>query len=294
MTDWDKARLRLDGVITLIDGSEPVQEGAVERFRAAFAPCGLRPAAHRPSYGLAEATVLVTASTAPTTRSFDRAALASGRAVEPDPDAPDPMRVVSCGVPIGQEVLVVDRATRKPCPDGRVGEVWVSGPNVAVGYWGRPLETAAAFGNELADGGGRWLATGDLGVVVDGELHITGRIKDLIVVDGRNHYPHDVERTAETSHAAIRPRNTAAFSVIGPDGETAVVLAEWARSVTEPDSADVAAAVRAAVARRHGLTLRDVVLVPPDSLPRTSSGKISRTACRDRYLAGALTAVATA
>ncbi|GGS60920.1 fatty acyl-AMP ligase [Actinokineospora fastidiosa] len=293
VNDWEKARLRLDGVLALIDGSEPVQENAIERFRAAFALCGLRPNVHRPSYGLAEATVFVTAADSPTVRSFDRAALAAGRAVEAGPDTAEPMRVVACGVPIGQRVEVVDPATRRPCPPGRVGEIWVSGPNVAAGYWGRPLETAAAFDNEL-DGDGRWLATGDLGVVVGDELHITGRIKDLIVVDGRNHYPHDVERTAETAHAAIRPRNAAAFAVTGPEGESAVVLAEWAKNAAEHDTDAVVAAVRAAVARRHGLPLRDVVLVPPDSLPRTSSGKISRAACRDRYLAGALDAVATA
>jgi len=286
--DAEKARLRLDTVDVLIDGSEPVQPTAISRFQAAFAECGLRPWAHRPSYGLAEATVFVATARRPVTHRFDRAALAAGRMTEVAEDHADPARIVSCGQPIEQAVAVVDLATRQRCPDGEVGEIWVAGDNVGRGYWNRPEETAHAFGNVLAGSDARWLATGDLGAWLDGELYITGRIKDLIVVDGRNHYPHDVERTAEAAHGAIRPRNTVAFSIVGADGETAVVLAERAKTVAvdDVDESDVAAAVRAAVATRHGLTLREVVLVEPDALPRTTSGKISRTACRERYLTG--------
>ncbi|MCG8914420.1 fatty acyl-AMP ligase [Actinokineospora sp. PR83] len=296
VSDWEKSRLRLDTVTALIDGSEPVQAAVIERFHTAFGPCGLRPEVHRPSYGLAEATVFVSASRPgrpAVDHRFDRVALAEGRAVTVDDDAADVVRLVSCGQPIEQGVLVVDPTTRAPSAPGRVGEVWVAGPNVGSGYWNRPEESARVFRNCVDGPGapaGPWLATGDLGVWYDGELYITGRIKDLIVVDGRNHYPHDVERTVEAAHQAIRPRNVVAFAVSGADGERAVVLAERAKTVPAHglDHSAVAAAVRAAVADRHALTLREVQIVAPDSLPRTSSGKLSRIACRERYLADSL------
>ncbi|WP_436497487.1 fatty acyl-AMP ligase [Actinokineospora sp. HUAS TT18] len=288
VADAEKARLRLDTVDVLIDGSEPVSPTAIARFQAAFAQCGLRPWTHRPSYGLAEATVFVATARRPLTKRFDRSALAAGRLVEVAEEHTDQVRLVSCGQPIDQEVAVVDPVTGARRPGGEVGEVWVAGDNVSRGYWNRPDETAKAFGNAMPGSAAKWLATGDLGVWFEGELFITGRIKDLIVVDGRNHYPHDVERTAEAAHDAIRPRNTVAFSIDGSDGESAVVLAERAKTVAvdDVDESAVAAAVRAAVAMRHGLTLREVLLVEPDALPRTTSGKISRTACRERYLTG--------
>ncbi|WP_143253893.1 fatty acyl-AMP ligase [Amycolatopsis keratiniphila] len=285
----EKALLRLDTVLALVDGSEPVRPAAIERFREAFTECGLRPEAHRPSYGLAEATVYVSASTAGSVargRRFDRAALADGWLTE----APEGgIEFVSCGRSIDQRVLVVDPGTEREVPDGTVGEIWVNGPNVGRGYWNRPVVSAAVFGARLADrpGLGRWLRTGDLGARHEGELYVTGRIKDLIIVDGRNHYPQDVEDTVESAHDAVRPRNSVAFAVSTPGGERAVVLAERNRRI-EPGDVDTlrfAATVRAAVARRHGLALQDVRLVEPDTLPRTSSGKIARSACRDRYLA---------
>jgi acyl-CoA synthetase (AMP-forming)/AMP-acid ligase II len=287
VTEAEKLRLRLDTVTGLIDGSEPVQPGAIRRFREAFEPCGLRPESHRPSYGLAEATVFVSTSVAggaPVELAADRAALALGR-VEAGTD--DTAVLVSCGKPLDQRALIVDPATRLPKPDGEVGEIWLSGPNIGRGYWERPEESAETFGNTLADGTGHWLRTGDLGAIHQGELYITGRIKDLVIVDGRNHYPHDVEHTAEHAHQAIRRRNVVAFAVPTADGERAVVLAERARDAADPDLTEVAAAIRAAVSYRHGLALHDVRLVEPDSLPRTSSGKIARSTCRADYLAGA-------
>lgn len=288
VSEWEKARLRLDTVLALIDGSEPVQAGAVERFQAAFAECGLKPEAYSPSYGLAEATVFVSAGSGALIRRLNRAELAAGRAVEVPSSHPEAVRLVSCGQPIGQQVLVVDPDTGVPRPSGEVGEIWVAGPNVGRGYWGRPEESGRTFGHTVPGVDGSWLATGDLGVWCEGELFVTGRIKDLIVVDGRNHYPQDVERTAESAHGAIRPRNVVAFSVAGSDGESAVVLAEWAKAVNGVDPDEVAAAVRAAVSRAHGLALREVRLVEPEALPRTTSGKISRSACRTRYLADVL------
>jgi acyl-CoA synthetase (AMP-forming)/AMP-acid ligase II len=295
VSEQDKLRLRLDTVTTLIDGAEPVRSAAIEKFRDAFAGCGLRPEAHRPSYGLAEATVFVSASVPgqpPARRVLDRARLAEGQAVPAAEGADGSAELVSCGSPIDQDVAIVDPETRRVRADGEVGEIWVSGPNVGHGYWGQPEETARTFHNQLRDEEGAatdprwWLRTGDLGVRHDGELFVTGRIKDMIIVDGRNHYPHDIELTVEHAHAAIRRNNTVAFTVSGKAGEQAVVLAELARtvSVTDVDEAEVRGAVRAAVSEGHGLALRDVLLVPADSLPRTSSGKIARFACRDQYL----------
>jgi acyl-CoA synthetase (AMP-forming)/AMP-acid ligase II len=295
VSESEKTRMRLDTVNALIDGSEPVSAGVIERFFAAFADCGLRPEAHSPSYGLAEATVFVSAG-APdrpvVVRRVDRVELAAGRVVDVPEGHPDALRLVSCGQSIDQHVLVVDPLTRTPRPSDEVGEIWVAGPNVGHGYWGRPEESRRTFGNVVnaPDApAGPWLATGDLGVWSDGELYVTGRIKDLIVVDGRNHYPQDVERTAEAAHPAIRPRNVVAFSVNDADGERAVVLAERVKTVSadDIDHAEFAAAVRAAVSRHHGLALREVRLVEPDELPRTTSGKISRSECRLRFLADA-------
>ncbi|MDA3644268.1 fatty acyl-AMP ligase [Saccharopolyspora indica] len=289
VAEQDKLRLRLDAVHALIDGSEPVQPASVDRFRAAFEACGLRPQVHRPSYGLAEATVFVSAGVAdgpPRRRSFDRRELAAGRLVERS--GTEAIEIVSCGQSIGQRVMTVDPGTACEVPKGTVGEIWVSGPNVGRGYWNRPRETDEVFGARLADRPelGSWLRTGDLGAWHGGELYVTGRLKDLIIVDGRNHYPQDVEQTVEEAHRAIGPRKSVAFAVGTPDGERAVVLAERSRKLPagEVDPAELAGAVRAAVAQRHGLTLHDVQLVEPGTLQRTSSGKIARSACRARYL----------
>ncbi|RZS39248.1 acyl-CoA synthetase (AMP-forming)/AMP-acid ligase II [Herbihabitans rhizosphaerae] len=285
----DRALLRLDTVAVLIDGSEPIRPSTMRRFYETFEPCGLRRDIYSPSYGLAEATVAVATSRpgrAAVDVRVDRAELGAGRVVPSD--AEDAIPMVSCGQAMdqGTAVAIVDPVTREPMPDGRVGEIWARGPNIGLGYWGRPEDTATTFENLLAgESDEKWLRTGDLGVRYDGELYITGRIKDLIVVDGRNHYPQDIEHTAEYAHQAIRRRNVVAFAVDTDDGERAVVLAERARGREDADAGAVADAIRAAVSARHGLALHDVELVEPDSLQRTSSGKITRSACRAQYLA---------
>ncbi|MFI9813502.1 fatty acyl-AMP ligase [Saccharothrix variisporea] len=282
-TEDDRARLDLSGVAALINGSEPVHATTIARFQAAFGPCGLREDAQRPSYGLAEATVFVTAATGPpTTTPFDRKALAEGRAeVQDDPDRATTL--VACGQAVEQEVKVV--ADDVECPDGRVGEIWVHGENVAPGYW---APTTGVFGATLPGDPRPWLRTGDLGVRHDGELYVVGRIKDLIVIDGRNHYPQDVEAVAERADPAIRRGHVAAFSVPGDTGEALVVVAERAPQVPRVDVEQVRRRVRAAVSAHHDVRVHDVLVVEPGSVPRTSSGKLSRAACRDRYLAAEL------
>ncbi|GGN62842.1 acyl-CoA synthetase [Streptomyces albiflavescens] len=275
--------LRLDRVRVLINGSEPVRQGTIDRFHATFAPAGLNPATHAPAYGLAEATVFVTAdagATPPTTVVCDAGALAEGR-VEVLPDAEDAAVLVSCGVPAGQEVEIVD-ADGERLPEDCVGEIRLRGPNIGRGYWKR---ADRAF----CDPQGR-LRTGDLGAVHDGRLLVTGRLKDVIIVDGRNHYPQDIERTVEISVDVVRQGRLAAFGVPRADstGEQLVVVAEHRRGA-EP-TADAARqaerTVRAAVSARHGLRLGGLLIVPPGSVPRTSSGKVARTAARARYLDG--------
>jgi fatty acid CoA ligase FadD32 len=290
VTEEDRARLRLGGVRVALNGAEPIRPETVRGFAEAFGAAGLRSEAQSPGYGLAEATVYVSSKTRgePRFTAFDRAALAQGEA-RPGTDA----LLVSCGGPTGQFVAVADPSSRAELPDGRVGEIWVNGPNVSPGYWRNPEKTAEVFGAALAEpaGGlpaGGWLRTGDLGVVHEGELYVTGRIKDLIIVDGRNHYPQDVEVSAQEAHEGIRRDHVAAFAVSGDDGDRVVVVAERGRRGEGVPVEDIARAVRRTVNTGHELRLDDFVLVEPGGVPRTSSGKIARSACRERYLAGTL------
>ncbi|HEY3472489.1 MAG TPA: fatty acyl-AMP ligase [Amycolatopsis sp.] len=270
-----EAGLDLSDVRVALNGSEPVRPRTVERFQEVFGPHGFRREAHCPSYGLAEATVYVASAgpDGPRGAVFDREALAQGRAVE----TPDGQELVSVGRPVGQLVRIVRDG--RALPDGEVGEIWVHGPNVATGYWGRG--DATAFGATLGGLGG-WLRTGDLGVVHRGDLYVTGRLKDLIVIDGRNFHPQDIEAAAAEAHPAVRRDRVAAFGVTDDDGEGAVVVAEWARGA-DADVKEVTRAVLRAVSAEHGLTLRTVHLVPSGGLPRTSSGKVARSAAKARY-----------
>jgi acyl-CoA synthetase (AMP-forming)/AMP-acid ligase II len=188
-------------------------------------------------------------------------------------------------------VVIADPERQEELPEGEVGEIWVGGASVAKGYWRNALATRETFRATLKDREGRFLRTGDLGFLRDGELFVTGRLKDLMVIDGRNHYPQDLELSAEMSHWALRPGCTAAFSVdTGVEGEQPVVVAETA-SEAAGESEKIIDLIRSAIGEAHGLSLRDVVLVHPGTIPKTSSGKIQRRACRDAYLTGTLSTV---
>ncbi|RSD20825.1 fatty acyl-AMP ligase [Amycolatopsis eburnea] len=287
VSESEKDFLELSRVVSLINGSEPVLPATIAKFQDAFGGCGLRPEAHRSSYGLAEATVFVSVTGSgkePRQVTFDRDRLAAGLAVP----AATGTTLVSCGRPAGQRVRIADPVTGNAVEPGEVGEIRVSGPNVGRGYWGRPDASAAVFGLPPLDPetGEGWLATGDLGVLFDGELFVTGRLKDLVVVDGRNHYPQDIEQTVE-EHPAVRPHSAAAFAIEVPDGEAAVVVLERAKDF-EAEVGDAVADLRAAVSAGHGLRLHDVVFLAPGEVPRTSSGKISRARCRASYADGSL------
>lgn len=277
------------------NGAEPVRAATLRRFTETFAPAGFRREALYPCYGLAEATLMVTGSTVHTPPTLLQAPEAGPHAGRSDAAA------VSSGRP-GPDLIVAiaDPERHEELPEGEVGEIWVRGASVAKGYWRNALATRETFRATLAGHEGRFLCTGDLGFLRDGELFVTGRLKDLIVIDGRNHYPQDLELTAEMSHPALRPGCTAAFSVDvredaapvaggdgGAAGEQPVIVAEIA-----PDAAAEAEkiidVIRSGIGAAHGLPVRDVVLVQPGTIPKTSSGKIQRRATRAAYLGGTL------
>lgn len=181
----------------------------------------------------------------------------------------------------------MDPETGQVCPPDRIGEIWVSGEHVAQGYWENPEATAETFHARCADDSARtYLRTGDLGVVVDGELYVVGRLEDLIIVRGRNYYPHDIEHTVQAAHPALRIGGGAAFSVPVRDGEKLVVVQEVKRDALEADVIDIVGAIRTAVVQQHELGIGEVVLTSAGQVQKTSSGKIMRSAARKRYLAG--------
>jgi len=274
------------------NGAEPVRAATLRRFAEAFAPCGFRASTFRPCYGLAEATLLVSGwrpEGETRVRALDAEALERHEVVSGD--TARSRELVGCGAAM-QTVVAVESESGEPCPPGRIGEIWVASPSVAQGYWERPEETAATFGAYLVDGSGPFLRTGDLGFVSEGEVFLTGRLKDLIILRGRNHYPQDLELTAERSHANLRAGGGAAFAVDVAGEERLVIVHEVDRQARAGFDAgkaeEIAAAVRQRVAEEHEVSVAEVVLIGPETLPRTSSGKVRRSACREQYLQGGL------
>ena len=291
----EREGLDLSGVRVLINGSEPVRADTIARFQATFGAHGFPAKAHRPSFGLAEATVFVTntSENGPSVTSFDRAALAEDRGIPVETGTPDALVLVSAGRPVAQSVHIVHPIECTARGDGEVGEIWVNGPNVASGYWQQPERSEETFGGRIVDPPagvpvGNWLRTGDLGLIHDGQLYVTGRIKDLIIIDGKNHYPQDLEGTVQDAHPAIRRDHVAAFAVRDQSGaEGAAVIAEFSRKAAgEFDEAEVSRTVRRAVSARHDVKLRGFKLVPPGSVPRTSSGKVARAAAKQKHWDG--------
>ncbi|MFL5342459.1 MAG: condensation domain-containing protein, partial [Gemmataceae bacterium] len=268
-------------------GAEPIRADTLDRFAEAFAECGFRREAFYPCYGLAESTLMVTGSIkgrGPLILSVRKSDLEQGRAFVTLADDSAARRLVGCGRPmIGQSVVIADPATGERRPDGEIGEIWTAGASVAQGYWNQPEATERTFGARLADGSGPFLRTGDLGFLHDGELFVTGRLKDVLIIQGRNHYPQDIEATVEAAHVAIRPGCVAAFAVEIDGEERLAVAAELEREFRRSDPAPVLASVREAVAGQHGLEPFAVVLLRTGSIPMTSSGKVQRYACRDAF-----------
>ncbi|AKK29899.1 long-chain-fatty-acid--AMP ligase FadD32 [Mycobacterium sp. EPa45] len=319
----DEEPLDLSHVKAILNGSEPISAATVQRFNDAFRPFGFQPRAIKPSYGLAEATLFVSttpSSEEPKIVSVDRDELNAGHFVVVPDDSPTAVAQASAGkVGVAEWAVIVDNETATELPDGQIGEIWISGQNMGTGYWNKKEETVATFQNILksrtspshAEGAAddaTWVRTGDLGAFYDGDLYITGRVKDLVIIDGRNHYPQDLEYSAQEATKAVRTGFVAAFSVPAnqlPDevfenahaglkrdandsSEQLVIVAERAPGSHKMELGPISDDIRAAIAVRHGVTVRDVLLTPAGAIPRTSSGKIGRRACRSAYLDGTL------
>lgn len=308
----DRARLNLSSWAVAFTGAEAIRADTIDRFVETFKQCGFRREAFFPCYGLAEATLMASAgrkSEAPVICSVRRNELQQNRVVEVPDDADGSLRIVGCGrSPDNQSMTIVDPDTATTRAPHEAGEIWLSGPSVVQGYWNRPEESQSGFRAFLADtGAGPYLRTGDLGFLKDGELFITGRLKDLIIRDGRNHYAEDLEQTIMRSHPALRSGNCAAFSVDVDNLEELVIMAE-VPCHHKPDECDhqdtddvtgatrqdlfveVEQAIRRAVAESHGLRVHKVMLLRPGDLFKTSSGKIQRHACRSAFLSQTLVA----
>ena len=287
--------LDLSGVRTIFHGAEPIRADTIDRFARAFADIGFRRDAFLPCYGLAEASLFVAGgpwAQGPYSLDVSRAGLEQKRVEQAR--AGDRLRLVSSGAPApGQDVRVVDAETHVDCGERRVGEIWIRGDSVASGYWNRPDESAAAFGARLAGEAEGFLRTGDLGFLDDGQLFVTGRLKDLIILGGRNYYPQDLELAAERSHPGLRPGHAAAFAIEQDHGsERLAIVLEVTRHHRESENEAVFLAVRRALAEREGVLPDLVVLVRQNSVPRTSSGKVQRRATRALLLDGGLDVVA--
>ncbi|MEE1937974.1 fatty acyl-AMP ligase [Streptomyces sp. TRM 70361] len=287
---WDLSSLRVAG-----SSAELIRPATVERFLAAFEPSGFDPAAFYPTYGLAEHTLSLTMGGTGPLR-VDRQQFEKGRAVPVPEGASAPtVSYYGCGTinKPGASLRIVDPDTRLSCGPGEIGEIWVDSVTKARGYWGLPAETAETFEAAVADGDPRrYLRTGDLGFLHEGELFVTGRLKDMIIIRGHNHYPQDIEDSVRGCHPAVRPGGVAAFAVDTGTGDAAdpaerlVVFAETAAEPSAETTRDIVRAVRAAVRRDHGVACDTVVTGPRGLVLKTTSGKVRRTACRAAFLAG--------
>ncbi|MEW6495755.1 MAG: fatty acyl-AMP ligase [Cyanobacteriota bacterium] len=313
ITPEQRANLDLSSWEVAFTGAEPVYAETLEQFAAMFEPCGFRREAFHPCYGMAETTLIVSGglkTAPPIIRSVDGAALEQNRVVAVAKEREGTRKIVGVGRSwLDQKITIVDPESLTPCPENKVGEIWVSGPSVAQGYWNRPEQTEQTFNAYLKDTGdtavatagesnaterslGPFLRTGDLGFLQDGELFITGRIKDVIIIRGQNHYPQDIELTVEKSHPALRPGCGAAFAVQVKGQERVVVVQEVERSyLRKLNTNEVVGNIQKAIAAQHALQIYATVLVKTGSIPKTSSGKIQRHACRSGFLAGTLNVV---
>jgi acyl-CoA synthetase (AMP-forming)/AMP-acid ligase II len=285
---WDLRAMRY-----VMCAAEPIRPATVEDFYTAFAPAGLARETFYPAYGLAEHTVSVTMGGRATLR-VDRADLEQGRAVPAPPGRPA-ITVLGCGrlTKPDARLRIVDPQTRQPLPDGHVGEILVDSPTKGAGYFGKPVESRETFHAQITgeeDPRG-YLRTGDLGFRYEGELFVTGRHKDLVVLRGHNFYPQDLEESVRDCHPLVRPGGLAAFSVPGPDdrGEHLVILVETRDdSLSTADAQGLVTAVRRAVWQQHQVACDTVVLARPGTVHKTTSGKVRRGACRQAYLDGEL------
>lgn len=285
-------------------GAEPVRAETLDRFTDFFAPAGFRRTAWYPCYGLAESTLMVSGGekhAEPVVQTLDAEALRKGYAHEPKAATDATLQAVGCGTAADTTVFSVDPQTGTRCADAVIGEIWVAGPSVAAGYWKNAQATEATFVGYLTDTGeGPFLRTGDLGFLQEDELFVTGRLKEMMVINGRNHYPQDIEATVEGCHPAIQKGGCAAFGVEKAQAEVLVLALELERRTSRAHhihenrilgaqesilEKEILTKIRSAVSLVHDLHVHDVLLIPFGHLPKTSSGKTKRFVCRERYLA---------
>lgn len=311
------------------NGAEPISAQTLEDFASKFAPCGFRPEAFFPCYGLAEATLIVSGGqrdAQPALKTIQGAALEQHQVVSAQVDDVDARTIVGCGTTLqDQKIVIANPETLQQCSAEEVGEIWVSGESIAQGYWRQPEISGETFQAHLADtGAGPFLRTGDYGFLAGSELYVTGRLKDVIIINGRNHYPQDIEWTVIQSYPGIRPNCAAAFSIIEGGEERLIVVAELERNYinryqkngkksssqppqlnnfvpptsltadSEPSAVekDILTQIRRAVAKEHDLHIHTLLLLKPGNIPKTSSGKIQRFTCRTKFLEGDLESVA--
>ncbi len=290
----DREGLDLSSLTFALNGAEPVRTETMERFVEAFEPYGFRRDVFVACYGLAEATLGVSGglrSMYPRSKQFQAEALEQHQAIEATNGTPS-RTIVSCGPAIPQtEIAIVDSETELRLPDDAVGEIWVRGPGIAGGYWNRRAATAQTFEAYLRDtNDGPYLRTGDLGFLHEGELYVTGRSKDLVIVCGRNHYPQDIELTIQQAHRNLKPECGAAFAIDMDGREQLVVVQELLRP-RKSDMVEVVEAIREAISLAHEIPVYGIVLIQPGTINKTSSGKIQRRICRQAFLDGRLNVV---
>jgi acyl-CoA synthetase (AMP-forming)/AMP-acid ligase II len=299
ITPEQLAKLDLSHWELAFSGAEPVRADTLEKFAMTFAPAGFRKTSFYPCYGMAETTLIVSGgvkTAAPPVLNVDAMSLEQNQVTMSRQPQDTDRQIVGCGqTRLNQQILIVHPETKIPCSDDQVGEIWVSGASVAQGYWHRTQQTEEAFhaipANAASDSP-NFLRTGDLGFLHHGELFVTGRLKDVIIIRGQNHYPQDIERTVEMSHPALRAGCGAAFAIDFKGAERLVLVQEVERSyLRKINVQEVASCIRQAVVVQHGLDIYATVLVKTGSIPKTSSGKIRRHACRAEFLTGNLDVV---
>ena len=291
-----REQLDLSSWEVAFNGAEPIYNKTLKQFADYFSSCGFRREAFLPCYGLAEATLMVVGapkSRFPVTQNLMTSGLEQNQVIISPNKNEDTRTVVSCGKNMpNQKIRIVNPHTLALSPADQIGEIWVNGPSVASGYWNKPLESEFTFGARLSDfNEGPFLRTGDLGFLHDGELYVTGRIKNLIISDGKNHYSHDIERTVEKSHPAIRLAGCAVFSISNSESEDIIIIAEIEHKITVK-AEEVKKAIRQAVAIHHELHVDDIRLISPGGIPRTTSGKIKHYLCKTNYIAGSMNEIA--
>ena len=298
ITDEQRASLDLSHWQVAFTGAEPVRAETLEKFSKLYKPCGFDRNAFYPCYGMAEATLFITGidpGKYPTVTHLDKKALTEDKVVAVTSEHPDSKAVVSCGHTwLGDEIIIVNPETKILCEGDRVGEIWAAGAGIGKGYYQREEQTENTFQATLVNNPDKtYLRTGDLGFIKDGELYITGRIKDMMILWGRNHYPQHIEETVESCHPALRPNHGAAFSVDVGGEEQLVVVHEIKRTdLRKLNAEEVIGAIRLSVGEQNMANVFAVALLKTGSIPKTSSGKIQRRACQSMFLDGSLNTVA--